>query len=67
MYYVPSYGPAIFMTQEARDWAERVGLELKKTEFADLERARAFADRIRSRVEDAKGQVLHDASGSSAA
>jgi len=60
MYYVPNIGPTIFMTAEAVAWAERIGSKVEKAGFADLEQAKAFAARIRSKVEDDKGEVVFD-------
>ena len=64
MYHVPNVGPAIYMTQQAEDWAERIGSKVEKASFSDLEKAKAFADRIRSKVEDDSGAVVYDAAAS---
>ena len=62
IYYVPHLGPSIPMTQDKEDWARRIGAKIENREFTDLERAKAFADRIHSRVTDKAGkEVFHDA------
>jgi hypothetical protein len=60
MYYVKSLGPSVQMGPRAEEWAEQTGQKPEKVEFGDLERARVFARRVRSRVEDAKGNVVYD-------
>jgi hypothetical protein len=60
MYYVPNLGPSVYMTPAALEWAERVGQKVEKAEYADVEEAKSFARRIRSKVEDKKGTVLFD-------
>ena len=61
MYYVPNLGPSIYMTSEAEAWAERVAQKSELKGFFDLDKAKDFARRIRSKVQDADGTLVFDA------
>jgi len=54
-YFVPNLGPSVCMSPETEAWAERIGKRIERKEFSDYAAAKAFADNIRSRVEDEKG------------
>ena len=45
-YYVPSLGPSITMSEEREAWATRAGMKAENLPFNDLEKAKAYADRI---------------------
>ncbi len=61
MYFVPNLGPSILMNEDSAAYAERIGGQITRREFKDFDRAKVFADRILSTVEDKKGTVLYDA------
>lgn len=59
-YFVPNLGPSVPMNAATEAWAERTGHKVERKEFADLETAKAFAQSIRSRVEDEKAALIWD-------
>jgi len=54
-FFVPNVGPSVYMTAATVAAIERTGRKVERKEFHDYASAKAFADRILSRVEDEKG------------
>jgi hypothetical protein len=54
-FFVPNVGPSVYMTAATVAAIERTGRKVERKEFHDYATAKAFAERILSRVEDEKG------------
>jgi len=54
-FFVPNVGPSVYMTAATVAAIERTGRKVERKEFLDYATAKAFAERILSRVEDEKG------------
>jgi len=64
-FFVPNVGPSVYMTADTVAAIERTDHKVERKEFHDYAVAKAFAERILSRVEDEKGN-LSDGKTSSA-
>ena len=56
-FFVPNVGPSVYMTADTVAAIERTGRKVERKEFHDYAVAKAFAERILSRVEDEKGNL----------